>query len=279
MGGVATAGMSGTLPIWEACLLGVVQGLTEFLPVSSSGHLAVAQHFLSPLPARQKVAVDVALHVGTLVAVLGYFRRDLLAMVRALVGRTGGWAWSWIWLLGLATVPAAVAGITLQHRIEAAFDSLPVVGACFLLTGTLLILASGVRGADRDEAALGPVDALVVGCFQALALLPGVSRSGSTIASGLFRRARGDVAARFSFLLAVPAIGGAVLLEGRELLALLPTAPLALGAGVVVAAVSGVVAIALVLRAVRAAKLFYFAYYCWALGVAVLGWALIGGVR
>jgi undecaprenyl-diphosphatase len=279
MGGVATTVVGGVLPVWEACLLGLVQGLTEFLPVSSSGHLAVVQHFLSPLPAEQKVAFDVALHVGTLVAVLAYFRRDLLAMLGALVSRTRGWAWSWIWLLGLATLPAAVVGLALQERIEAAFDSLPAVGICFLVTGTLLFVASGIQGADRDESALGVVDALVVGCFQAFALFPGVSRSGSTIASGLFRRARGDVAARFSFLLAVPAIGGAVLLEGRALLALLPVAPAAVGAGVLVAAVSGVLAIAIVLRALRAAKLFYFAYYCWALGVAVLGWALLAGVR
>jgi len=264
--------------LWEACLLGVVQGLTEFLPVSSSGHLAVVQHFLAPMPAEQKVAIDVALHIGTLAAVIAYFRRELLEMVRALVARQStGYAWSWIWLLALGTLPAAAIGLALKHRIEAAFDSLPAIGACFLVTGTLLFLASAVRGAQRTEEKLDARDALVVGCFQAVALLPGVSRSGSTISAGLFRRARADVAAKFSFLLAIPAIAGAVASEGKAFLALSPELRGPLAVGVVVAAVTGIAAIALLLRLVRGGKLRYFAYYCWALGVAVLAGTALSG--
>jgi undecaprenyl-diphosphatase UppP len=183
------------LPLWQACLLGAVQGLTEFLPVSSTGHLAIGQHFLSDMPEAEKVAIDVALHIGTLVAVVGYFRREIFEMAGALVGRRGAaYARTWIVLLFLGTLPAAVIGLALKDRIEAAFDSLPLIGGCFLVTGVLLFLASAVRGAHRTEEDLRPRDALVVGCFQAFALLPGVSRSGSTIAGALFLRARGDVA-------------------------------------------------------------------------------------
>lgn len=266
------------ISVGEACLLGVVQGLTEFLPVSSSGHLAVVQHFLSPLPPEQKAAVDVALHVGTLAAVILYFRRDLWSMARALVTRqTDEPAWSWIWLLALGTIPAALAGFPLKHRIEDAFDSLPLIGACFLVTGTLLFLASAVRGALRDEHDLGRGDALFIGCFQAIALLPGVSRSGSTISAGIFRRLRGEVAARYSFLLAIPAILGAVASEGKTLLALGPDARLPIATGVGLAGVTGFAAIAALLRLVRDGKLRWFAYYCWGLGVAVLaGTGLLG---
>jgi undecaprenyl-diphosphatase len=265
------------LSMREACLLGVVQGLTEFLPVSSSGHLVVLQRFLAPMPPAEKLTVDVALHLGTLAAVVVYFRDDLLAMARGLLGRgEHAYARSWAWLLVLGTLPAAAVGLLWRHRIEAAFDSPLVTGACFLLTGTLLFLGSAVRGATRGEEKLGPRDALVVGCFQALALLPGVSRSGSTIAGALFRRARADVAARFSFLLSIPAIAGALAVEARSLAALTPVLGPALAIGVLSAAVTGFAAIAVLLRAVRAQKLHYFAYYCWALGAALLAGTLAG---
>ena len=268
-----------TFSVWEACLLGVVQGLTEFLPVSSSGHLALVQHFLTPMPAGEKVAVDVALHIGTLAAVLFYFRRELLDMAGALIGREAEpYARSWVWLLALATLPAALVGLPLKDRIEAAFDSLPLMGGCFLVTGVLLFLASAVRGAYGTEEELRPRDALVVGCFQAVALLPGVSRSGSTISAGLFRRARADVAAKFSFLLGIPAVAGAVASEARALSQLAPGTWGPLAIGVLVSAATGLAAIAVLLRLVRGGKLRYFAYYCWLLGSAVLvGSALSGG--
>lgn len=277
MGGGAVVPGGETLALWEACLLGAVQGLTD-LPVSSSGHLALAQHFLGDMPADEKVAVDVALHLGTLVAVVGYFRRELLDMPAGVVGRRGAeHARTWIGLLLLGTLPAAASGLLLRPQIEAAFDSLAVLGGCFLLTGVLLFLASAVRGALRTEDALGPRDALVVGLFQALALLPGVSRSGSTIAAGLFRRVRGDVAAKFSFLLSIPAIAGAQLVEAPKLLEIGPRLGAPLAAGIGVAAATGVAAIAIVLGAVRQGKLRYFAYYCWALGLVVLVSALVEG--
>jgi undecaprenyl-diphosphatase len=273
--GPVTVAVDAALSVWEACLLGVVQGLTEFLPISSDGHLAVFQFFLTPMPSAEKLAVDVALHLGTLAAVVAYFRRDLLGMAAAIVGRGGeAYARAWAWLLVLGTIPAGLAGVLLKPHIEATLDSLAVIGASFLFTGTLLYLGSAVRGATRGAETLGARDALVVGCFQALALLPGVSRSGTTIAAALFRRTRADVAARFSFLLSIPAISGALVVEAPSIAGLAPAARGPLAAGILVAALTGFAAIAVLLRMVRSQKLHYFAYYCWGLGTLVLAAAL-----
>ncbi|MCW5892186.1 MAG: undecaprenyl-diphosphate phosphatase [bacterium] len=259
------------ISVGEACLLGAVQGLTEFLPVSSDGHLALTQQFLTPMPADQKLAIDVALHAGTLVALIIYFWADLWGMARELLEpRRSGWLRSWVWLVGVGTIPAAIVGLTLRDFVADTYDSLWVIGGGFLVTGTLVFLGSCVRGALRSEETLDRRDAIMIGVFQVSALLPGVSRSGSTIAAALFRRIRPDVAARFSFLLGIPAIAGAVVLEGPKALALGPEAYTPLAAGILVALITGLVAIWLVMRAVASGRLHWFAYYTWTLGVAVL---------
>jgi len=274
----AAAPLVAALSIRDACVLGAVQGLTEFLPVSSDGHLAVFQHFLTPtLPAEQKLAVTVALHFGTLAALLVYFRKDLIEMARELLDwRREGYLRGWALLIAAGTIPAAVIGLTLKSWVEAALDSLFVVGVCFLFTGTLLWLAARLRNVHRAEGDIGLADALVIGTFQALALLPGVSRSGTTISSGIFRRIRPDVATRFSFFLGIPAIGGALVLEGKDVAALAPELRLPLAIGVLVAFLTGLAAIALLLRVVRTGKLQYFAYYCWVVGVLVAAAGLMG---
>lgn len=259
------------ISVGEACLLGAVQGLTEFLPVSSDGHLALVQQFLTPMPPDQKLAIDVALHAGTLVALIVYFWADLWGMARELLEpRRGGYLRGWIWLLIVGTVPAVIVGLSLRDLVADTYDSLWIIGAGFLATGTLVYLGSCVRGALRSEETLGRNDALMIGFFQVWALLPGVSRSGSTIAAGLFRRIRPDVAARFSFLLGIPVVGGAVVLEGPKALALGPDAYTPLAAGILVALLTGIAAIWTLMRAVAGGKLHWFAYYTWALGAAVL---------
>jgi undecaprenyl-diphosphatase len=245
--------------------------------VSSDGHLAVFQYFLTPMPAEQKLAVTVALHFGTLAALLVYFRKDLIEMARQLLDpRREGYLRGWAWLIVAGTVPAAVIGLTLKSWVEAALDSLVVIGVCFLFTGALLWLASRTRNAPRADGDIGLADALVIGTFQALALLPGVSRSGTTISSGVFRRIRPDVATRFSFLLGIPAIGGALVLEGKDVAALAPELRLPLAVGVLVSYLTGLAAIALLLRVVRTGKLQYFAYYCWIVGIVVAATGMMG---
>jgi undecaprenyl-diphosphatase len=259
------------LSLWEACVLGVVQGLTEFLPVSSDGHLSLLQYFMTPMPAQQKLAIDVALHIGTLVALLLFYRRELIAMAYAVLGRGGlHYLRSWFWLIALATVPAVLVGLSLQKEIASTLDSLRTIGLGFLLTGNLLFLGTGVPNADRDEKSINARDALVIGIFQASALLPGVSRSGTTISSAMLLRIRADVAAKFSFLMAVPAVAGAITAESPNLLALDPANRFPLLVGVLVAGVTGITAIALLLRIVARGKLRYFTYYCWTLGLTVL---------
>jgi undecaprenyl-diphosphatase len=265
------------MQLWEACLLGAVQGLTEFLPVSSSGHLAVAQHFL-PARGSDPVAVEVALHLGTLAAVLLYFAADLVALARGVVWPRRGprYARRWVTMLALATVPAGLFYVVFGPRIEAAFNSLKVIGGNFLITGTFLALAARARPGRKGEAQMSTADALVVGSFQGVALLPGISRSGATIGAGLVCGLRGEVAANFSFLLSIPAIVGAQMVKLPALANESAAELQALLAGTVVAAVVGWVAIDGLLRLVRRGKLLYFAPYCWAVGAMTLGVALAG---
>ena len=169
-----------------------------------------------------------------------------------------------------------VIGLTLKSWVEAALDSLFVIGLCLVATGTLLFLAAVARNAPRAESEIGLADALIIGSFQALALLPGVSRSGTTISSGVLRRIRPDVATRFSFLLGIPAIAGALVLEGKDVASLAPELRLPLALGVATAYVTGLAAIAILLRVVRTGRLQYFAYYCWALGIALAAAGAIG---
>ena len=259
------------ITVGEAVVLGVVQGLTEFLPVSSSGHLAVAQRFMPPLGADETVAVDVALHLGTLVAVVAYFWADLWGMLRALASpRRGGWRFRWVGLLVLATIPAAAIGVPFQATLGESVRSMLAVGCGFVVTASLLYLASAVRGALRSEETLTATDALVLGAFQLLALLPGISRAGVTIAGGLFRQLRGDVAIRFSFLMAIPVVAGAQLVRMHALGALAGAEQVPLLGGVVAAAVTGFAAIWVVFRVMRAQRMHYFSYYIWTVGALVL---------
>src|SRR5262245_32375247 len=174
------------ITVGESAVLGVVQGLTEFLPVSSDGHLALVHRFITPLPPEEILAVDVALHAGTLVAVIVYFWGDLWAMLMALGSpRTSGWRFRWIGLLALACVPVAVLALPFKAFVEQSFASTPTIGICFIITGTFLFLASAVRGALRTEEDVSPPDAVLIGTLQVLALMPGLSRSATTISGGL----------------------------------------------------------------------------------------------
>lgn len=244
----------------QAAVLGAIQGLTEFLPISSSAHLYVVPTLLGWT--YEGLAFDVALHWGTLIALLVAYGRDWWTLARnATVGNPAERAGAWGWLLRLAaaSVPAAVAGILLQDAAAGWLRSLPLQAAMLAIFGFLLWGVDRIAPAGRDEAAPGWGTCLVVGLAQALALVPGVSRSGITItaarAAGLSRVS----AARFSFLLATPITLGAGLMEIRHLPPDLPWIPLAIG--VVTAAVVGLVAIrGLVQWLSRAGFLPFFLY-------------------
>ncbi|MFQ5915864.1 MAG: undecaprenyl-diphosphate phosphatase [Nitrospinota bacterium] len=255
----------------KAFLLGVLQGLTEFLPVSSSGHLIVLQKVLNvqgPV-----LFLDVMLHGGTLIAILAVFSRDIREVATCMFSKGGGdspAAARTGWLAVLAALPVGVAGVLLQKWIEKLFHILPLVGGMFLITGVLLFAVKSRKG-DRKEDALGVRDALWVGSYQAVALLPGISRSGATIAGGLLRGIDRELAVRFSFLMAIPAILGALILKLLELPE--QTGGIGFGPvllGTVTAALSGYLALRWLIRLTLSGRLYYFSYYLWGLGLSVL---------
>jgi undecaprenyl-diphosphatase len=268
------------MPIWEAAVLGLVQGLAEFLPISSSGHL-VLLHALFGVAEEGALAFDVLLHLGTLVAVLVYFRKDWLALARSALRAVTRFDWAdpdvrFVVFLGLATVPGALAGALLEHTVDAAFhnaDRGPLIVAVALgVMGLVLLAAERVAKHTRGAESMTWVDALLIGVSQALALVPGVSRSGATMTTALFLGLRRDDAARFSFMLSAPIIAGAGLMHLPKLVtAGSPEGPGALAAGFLVSLVSGYAAISFLMQYVRTRSFNIFGYY----RVAVAGVILL----
>lgn len=263
------------MTLLHALLLGALQGLTEFLPVSSSGHLAIAQHYL-PGFAQPGVLFDVLLHVGTMVAVLLYFRREVVLLLASPL-RSGEEARLYrrlLLLLLAGSVPTALIGLTFKDFFEGLFHNIAAVALMLLVTGSLLFFSERFRRGGRGQGDLTLVDALVTGAVQGAAIIPGISRSGSTIAALLLRGVDGETAARFSFLLALPAVFGAALLESRKLGALSASElPLYL-AGAGVAFFTGLLSIHFLLAVIRKRRLFAFALYCWLAGGIFLALSL-----
>lgn len=254
------------MELLKALLLGFVQGTTEFLPVSSSGHLVLASHFLGFRD--QGILFDVMVHVGTLFSVLAVFRREIVDLAAA----------PWRWLVGnrsdevrhslyqdcyiiIATIPAVVVGLAFKDSIEALFDSVLMVYVFLGVTGILMILSK--RFADGAGGVSG-VRAFLMGCGQACAVIPGLSRSGTTIFTGMLLGVDREAAARFSFIMSIPVIIGAAVLNIGEV-AGTPQPPgmmLTLAAGTVMAAITGYLAIVLLLDVIRRNRLAWFGYYC-----------------
>lgn len=259
----------------QALVLGIVQGATEFLPISSSAHLVIVPWLLGWEP--PTLAFDVALHMGTLAAVLAYFRRDWLRLAVALLQslrerRVAGHPDRVVArLVIIGTVPAAVVGFFAEPYVEDLTDRPAVVGALLLVTALILFSTRYARGERRADQ-LTTADAVAIGLAQALAILPGISRSGSTIGMGLFRGLTPAEAARFSFLLAAPIIAGAGLSTVPDLAAgeTGGMGPAAITVGVAAAALTGVIAIHYLLKLLAASTLKPFAFYCLAVGLLTL---------
>ena len=263
--------MSATTAIW----LGVVQGLTEFLPVSSSGHLVIAQHFMSDFE-QPGLTFDVVLHLGTLGAVLLYLRREVgLVLSGWKPGDLGAPGRRLIGLLVLGTIPVVVAALLFQDAIVAGFENLSVVGVSLGVTGIWLLTTSRVTSGERRDR-LEPEDALVVGLCQSAALVPGISRSGSTIGAGLARGLAHGAAARFSFLLSIPAILGAAVFNLKDAAAVSGDAWLGYAVGFLTAFTIGYAAIGIVIKFLESQKFHLFGYYCLVLGGAVLAYVALG---
>jgi undecaprenyl-diphosphatase len=251
-------------------LLGAIQGLTEFLPVSSSGHLAVAQHFI-PGFHQPGVLFDLVLHLGTLLAVLIYFRTEVMLLARGFISlKSGVWGRRLTMLLVLGTIPAVVVGLTLGNLVEKSFTELSVVGVGLLVTGALVLLSRRLSRGSRTLEQVSAADALTVGLLQSAALVPGISRSGSTIVAGLARGLSREAAARFSFLLSIPAILGATVYEIPNASSVPGEAVMSYVTGFITAFIVGYMAIAIVLRCLANERFHLFGYYCVAVGGGVL---------
>ena len=265
------------MTVLQGILLGLLQGLTEFLPVSSSGHLALAEHFFgieSP-----GVTFEVFVHFGTAMAVLLFFRGRvasiLVALARCAIRLQHDAADVRLAVhLLLATVPAAAIGYFLASRIEDAFTSPVLVSVLLMVTGFILWFSGKLFPGTKARGTW--LDALAIGVAQALAILPGISRSGSTVTAGLAVGLERKAAAEFAFLLSVPVIFGAAAVHLGDALEAGASSGPALAFGTLAAFLSALPAIALLLRAVTAGKLSSFAYYCWIVGAVSLAFVVTG---
>jgi undecaprenyl-diphosphatase len=257
--------------LWQVLVLAVVQGITEFLPVSSDGHLAIVEPLIWRSSAARPGAMDltIVLHLGTLGSILVYYWRRIVQLVLR--------DWRVVWLIGLGTVPAVALVLVAKLLLDDVFE--PILKSTFLagwmlpVTGAALLYAQRKSSGVRDYRELSAVESILIGAAQAAAILPGLSRSGSTISAALVMGLSRPAAATYSFLLAIPALAGAGFYEAVSLVRdkePLSTTPLNLLIGAIVAFVVGLAAISALTRVLQGGRLHYFAWYCIGLGVIVI---------
>lgn len=277
------------MTFFEAIILGLVQGLAEFLPISSSGHLALLQYFFG-IKGDDVVTFAVLLHLGTLVSVFLVYWEDIWALIKELgatfkdvftgkglrvnanpTRRLG-------FMIIVATIPTGIIGILGNDLFTSMYSSLISIGIGLLFTGTILILAEKLGAGRKTVKEMKFRDAFIVGMMQGVAIAPGVSRSGSTLVGGLSTGLNREFAVKFAFLISIPSILGSAVLEvpdmiseGVDMAMMMPIL-----AGVIVSAISGLVAIKAMIKLVTGKKLYYFSYYTWIVGIAVILYAVFG---
>ncbi|SDA54395.1 undecaprenyl-diphosphatase UppP [Methanobrevibacter millerae] len=266
--------------IIQGIIIGIVQGLTEFLPVSSSAHLIFIQNILG---VESSLAFDTFLHLGSLLAVLIYFRADIYKMILAWVSSVGDILQHRFkegfysdpykrlaWYVILATIPVALVGVLFESQVDALFaGALYVPGFFLFVTGTILYLSQRMASGQIDMSHMGWFQSLFMGLGQACAIMPGLSRSGTTIAAGLVIGLDKEFAAKFSFILSIPAIFGAFVLQLKDIGLSMSGDGAAIILGFVAAFVSGYLAIKWLLDLIQNKSLDIFSYYCWIVGIIV----------
>ncbi len=277
------------MSILNAIILGLVQGIAEFLPISSSGHLSVLQNLFHMSTTEQgHLFFDVLLHFGTLISILVVYWRDIVSMVQELILLfTGGGSEKgkrqptlpmarFVVMIVIATIPLALI-LPIKSELEQLYYHTFAIGLFFLLTGCILYVSDKMPQGNRDAKSMTALDALLIGICQCVAVIPGISRSGTTITAGMARGLDRDFAVKFSFLMSVPAVLGSAILtfvdavrEGIDA-SLIPAYLI----GTVIAAVVGVFAIRLVTRITRSGRFGSFCYYCWGAGALTLILSLI----
>ena len=271
----------------HAIILGIIQGATEFLPISSSGHLVIFQHLFGiNLEAGPIVAFDVCLHIGTLFAVLAALRKEVAVIIKGIFKTksqaadvkteelAGGFSSSqgrhMLWLIIVGTIPAVIIGFAFKDFFEHLFTTVLPVGIALITTGCILFATRFIKKNEIKLSRMRWWHAIAVGLAQAFAIIPGISRSGATISMGLFTKLDRQLAAKFSFLLSVIAIGGAAVLEWESLQFITQVNLVAVILGTLFAFISGYICVRWMLAIVRKAHFSWFAYYCWAVGLLVI---------
>jgi len=268
------------MPIYQVVVLAVIQALTEFLPISSTAHLTLAPWLFGWKD--PGLTFDIALHAGTLLAILIYFIRDWVQIIGAGIGfnlgsdpqlrRNPGL----LWLLAVASIPVGIVGYLFEKQADTTWRQPYLIGAMLIIVGVVIWMAEGRRIGDKSMESIGWVDGIVIGIAQAFAVIPGVSRSGSTMSAGLFRDLNRETAARFSFLLSTPAIAAAVAKKAWDMHkegAVPPEMKVPLAVGIVVTGVLGAIVIAFFLRYLRHRSLMPFVYYRIIFGIIVIALA------
>ena len=268
------------MDILQAIIIGIVQGLTEFLPVSSSAHLVFIQNLLG---VESSLAFDTFLHLGTLIAVVWFFRWDILKMLKSwwlsigdiLQGRFRQGFYNdpykrLAWYVILATIPVGIVGVLFEDSVDALFAGALYVPAFFLfVTGTILYLSQRMTSGNININNISKKEALFMGLGQACAILPGLSRSGTTIAAGLTIGLEKEFAAKFSFILSIPAILGAFVLQAKDIGSAMDANFLPVLLGFIASIIAGYMAIKWMLDLIQKRNLDIFSYYCWLMGIIV----------
>jgi len=254
------------MSFWQTLFLAIIQGITEFLPISSSGHLAIFQNLFH---LKEVIIFDIFVHLGTLFSILIFFRKELASVIKGLLKKDKD-NWHLFWLLVIGTIPAIIVGLFLNQYIETIFSSMKLIGVSFLITSFFLLLTIFLKEKKMSFKKVNWLDGLIVGLFQAIAILPGVSRSGSTMVGSLARGFRRELAFEFSFFLAIPAILGALILQIPDLsngeFHLAGQSVL----GMIIAGIVGYFSLKILKKILLNSRLWFFSFYCFFLGLILI---------
>lgn len=273
------------MDVIQAIIIGIVQGITEFLPISSSAHLVFIRNILG---VQESLAFDTMLHLASLVAVVSYFRKDLLHMLKSFLSSLNDLPKGEFkkgiqedpfkrlaWLILFGTIPAGLMGLLFKDFFESLFTNLLAVGFFLIVTGLLLWASERISTGNKSVKDMGLKTSMLIGIAQGCAIAPGISRSGATISAGLFLGLERELAARYSFLLSIPIIIAAGLIQVREIGSVFDFNAAAFIAGFIASAVAAYLAIKLLLKIIKERSLMMFAYYCWIVGLLTIIFSIL----
>ncbi len=257
------------MDIFDAVFLGIIQGLTEFLPISSSGHLVIFQKLLGFQ--QQQLLFDCALHVGTLLAVVIYFSKDIKRIFKSVLSKKENTDSFLLKDIITGSIPTAIIGFLFKDYFERAFSSALIAGIMLCVTGLFVGATKFIPEGSKKR--VGLIRSVLIGIAQGIAIIPGISRSGATIVCGLMCKIDRELAFKFSFLLSIPAISGAFILEAVKINQIKNVIPLSLGT--ISSAIVGLIALRFLNNLIKKGNLYYFSPYCFAIGISTIVYCLL----